>query len=314
MEELVRMAGRRRARVSKRWSASRRERREMLAFHLFTLPWTLGFVCLSLIPLVLGLLTSFTNYDGFNLPTIRFLGARNYVRAFVKYAIINVPIGLTLSLSLALMLNQSIGGQGIFRTLFYIPSVLPLTGSVWLFRILMNQNTGLVNALLSLVIPGTAINWFNEHFFGILWVHSWWHAGGAMVLFLAGLQGIPEELYEAARLDGANRLQMFKHVTIPLLTPVIFFQMIMGILGSLQILNAALLFGRGGNMTGAAGMPRERFTYMVYQYIQVFEFQRFGYGVALAWIFFVIVLVLTGIVLWTARFWVYYEVPQGGQA
>ena len=134
-----------------------------------------------------------------------------------------------------------------------------------------------------------------------------------MVIFLAGLQGIPDSLREAAKLDGANRFQVFRHVTIPLLTPVIFFQLILGVIGSLQILDVAiLLYGRSG-LSGAINMPREKYFYMVYNYSQVFDFQRYGYGVALSWIFFVLVLILTLVIIATSRYWVYYEVAQEGR-
>lgn len=133
-----------------------------------------------------------------------------------------------------------------------------------------------------------------------------------MVIYLAGLQGIPEELREAAQIDGANRFQVFFNVILPLLTPVIFFQAILGIIGSLQVLDAAvLLWGRYGH-TGAISLPGENYMYMVYVYSQIFDSQRYGFGVALSWIFFIIVMILTLLLLASSRFWVYYEVPQEG--
>jgi len=304
----------------------RRELRTNLYFHFFTGPWLLGFLFLSVIPLALGLGLSFTNYDGYNWGAFRFVGLRNYIKAAThrdvifalknnaKYSLVAVPVGLTISFLLAVMLNQPLKARGLFRTLYYIPSVLPVTGAIWAWRLLVNKNTGLFNWFLSVIVPGTAINWVNEHWLGVMYMYNWWHAGGAMVLFLAGLQGIPQELYEAAHLDGANRLQAFWRVTVPLITPVLFFQLIMGMIGSLQIMDVPILLAGSGAMGATAGIGRERYFYMVYLYSQVFEYQRFGYGVALAWMFFLLVLVLTVLVMRSARYWVYYEVGQEAES
>jgi multiple sugar transport system permease protein len=303
---------------------SKRARQEARAFYLFVSPWLLGFLGLSLFPLLLGLATSFTNYDGLNLDSVRFMGARNFTRALdaadfwmalrntFVYALVSVPLGLAFGLFLAVLLNRQIAGRNIFRMLYYLPSILPLAGAVVAWSLIFNPNTGLVNALLSYLWPGTAINWPRDYFFPMLYLYSWWHVGGTMILFLAGLQGIPTDLYEAGRIDGANGRQLFTRITMPLLTPVIFFQLILGIIGSLQILDVAiLLYGRAG-LSGAVQMPRDKYLYMVYNYIQVFDFQRYGYGVALSWIFFLIVLILTLVVLASSRYWVYYEVTQEG--
>ncbi len=254
------------------------------------------------------------------------MGLRNYTRAFdtldfwlalrntAVYALVSVPVGLAFGLLLALMLNQRMAGRSVFRMLYYLPSILPLAGAVVAWSLLFNPNSGLINAVLSYFQPGTAINSPRDYYFSMLYFYSWWHVGGTMVLFLAGLQGIPTDLYEAGRIDGANGWQLFFNITIPLLTPVIFFQLILGIIGSLQILDVAiLLYGRAG-ITGSVQMPQDKYLYMVYNYIQVFDFQRYGYGVALSWIFFVIVLILTLLVLASSRYWVYYEVAQEGDS
>jgi len=293
-------------------------------FHMFTLPWLLGFLGLAVVPLVLGLATSFTDYDGLNLDALKFMGLKNYSRAFsspdfyislknsARYAIIAVPIGLVLSLLLAAMLNQPIKGRDFFRLLYYVPAILPVAGAARAWSLLFGQNSGLVNAFLSVFRPGTAINWANDHFFLMLYLYEWWHVGGGMVLFLAGLQGIPVELYEAGRLDGASSLHLFRYITLPLITPVVFFQLIMGIIWSLQIFDVPILiYGRAG-LSGTVNMPRDKFMYMIYIYSQTFDFQRFGYGVALSWLFFILVLVLTVIIITTSRYWVYYEVAQEG--
>jgi len=304
-----------------------RARHEARDFFLMISPWLLGFIFLSVVPLVLGLAASFTNYNGLNLSTMQFVGFDNYKRALdpenkdfwlslrntFKYMLIAVPVGQVLSLGLAALLNQKIKGRPLFRLMYYIPSVIPLAAAARAWSMMWNKNSGLVNGLLSLIRPGTAINWIGDHFYLILYLYVWWHVGGGMVIYLAGLQGIPEELKEAATIDGANKLQAFRHVTLPLLTPVIFFQTILGIIGALQILDVPILiYGRAG-LSGNITLPQKYYMYMIYVYSQVFDFQRYGYGVALAWIIFIVVLLLTLLLLYTSRLWVYYEVPQEGE-
>jgi multiple sugar transport system permease protein len=299
--------------------------REEVSFHLFTLPWLLGFIFLTATPLVMGLYLSFTNYTGLNWDSMKFVGLANYVKAFTKedliiaarnsfrYSALVVPVGISISLLLAVLLNQPVKGRGIFRTLLYIPSILPITASTWAWRLVGSTYSGLANGLISLFVPGTAINWFHDHYFLILYLFAWWGAGGGMVIFLSGLQGIPTDLYEAAAIDGANKRQVFFRVTLPLMTPVIFFQLITGIIGSLQLLSVPLLLAGSGAMGSSSGLGRERYVYMVYQYLQIFDYQRFGYGVALAWLLFAVVLILTIIVMVTSKYWVYYEVSQEGE-
>lgn len=310
--------------TSKRRFRLSRKQREEVSFHLFTLPWLLGFIFLTATPLIMGLYLSFTNYNGLNWDAMKFIGLANYVKAFTKedlaiaagnsfrYSAIVVPVGISLSLLLAILLNQPVKGRGIFRTLLYIPSILPITAATWAWRLLLGMHGGLVNGLLQLIFPGTAINWLQDHYFLVLYLYAWWGAGGGMVVFLSGLQGIPKDLYEAAAIDGANKTQAFFRVTLPLMTPVLFFQLITGIIGSLQLLSVPLLLAGSGAMGGKAGLGRERYVYMVYQYLQLFDFSRFGYGVALAWLLFAVVLVLTIIVMVTSKYWVYYEVDQEG--
>ena len=325
MQELAKMMAQpKKKRIKERLSG--KAAREARAFYMMTSPWILGFLFLTLIPLLLGLATAFTNYNGLNIDRLKFMGLQNFQRALspenkdfrvslfnsFKYALIVVPIGQALSLGLAALLNQKIKGRSFFRMIFYIPAILPLVGAVRSWNMIWNKNSGLVNALISLIRPGTAINWTYEYFWLVLYFFVWWHAGGGMVIYLAGLQGIPEELKEASLIDGANKLQTIRHVTIPLLTPVIFFQTILGMIGALQVMDVPILiYGRQG-LDGSLAMPRTMHTYMTYIYSQTFDFQRYGLGVALSWIFFVIVLIITLLILWSSKYWVYYEVEQEG--
>jgi multiple sugar transport system permease protein len=320
MMAMVKETGKRRGRMTGR---GRREARD---FYVMIMPWLLGFIFLSLTPLLLGLATSFTNYNGLNLANIKFVGLANYKRAIdpankdfwislkntFLYMIVVVPVGQALAIGLAAVMNQRIKGKYFFRLIYYIPSILPLAAAAQAWSMMWNKNSGLVNALLSLFRPGTAVNWIGDHFILMLLLYVWWQVGGGMVIYLAGLQGIPEELKEAAKIDGANRFQAFRHVTLPLLTPVIFFQSILGIIGALQVLQVPILiYGRAG-LSGNVQIPQKYYMYMIYVYSQTFDFQRYGLGVALSWIFFLIILVLTLVMLYTSRFWVYYEVSQEG--
>lgn len=333
MEELARLAATRKRRPKTRGHLvrSKRARRETTSFLLFIMPWILGFIGLSVFPLALGFITSLSNFDGLNLATVRFVGLDNYARAFTKplaqsslgnsfkYAIIVVPVGLTLSFLLAVMLNRPIKGRDLFRLIYYLPAILPLAGASRAWQLLFGTNVGAINALIRVFRPGTAIDWLLDYPWPVLFLYAWWGAGQGMVIFLSGLQGIPQELYEAARLDGANRLQLLYRVTLPLMTPVIYFQLILNIIAALQVFQGPVLIFSGHNVgdpvwMGRVDMPQHLYTYMIYVFTETFRKSRYGYGVALAWIFFVVVLIVTLIVIKTSRYWVYYEVAQEGEA
>jgi multiple sugar transport system permease protein len=305
-----------------------RARREARWFYLFISPWLLGFVCLSLIPLVIGFLTSLSNYNGYNLSTVRFIGLDNYVRAFndrnalfalgrsVRFTLITVPLNLVISFGIALLMNQRVYARGFMRTLFYLPSIVPIVAVAWIWKLMMDQNFGLVNALISYFVPGTAIRWLSDYPTAVLIMLSVWiGTGGAMIIFLAGLQGVPRELEEAALIDGANVFQMFRAITLPLVTPVVFYQLVLSIIFSLQVLVEPILLG--GTSTGSSigtMPPRPNYLYMVHTYNQIFINQRFGYGSALLWLLFAMILALTLLVFRTSRYWVYYEREQEGAA
>ncbi len=306
-------------------SARRRSRSasRSLAFYAMISPWLIGFLLLGVIPLVVGLLASFTNYDGLNVDAFKWLGMRNYSRVFqdsealyafqrtLLWSALNVPIWLILSFTLALILNQGIRARGFFRTLFYLPSIIPAVGAVWAWRLLLDPNNGLVNAIINIFRPGTAVMWTTDYALqSLTMIAVWQGAGVGMVIFLAGLQGIPRELEEAAFLDGASTLQSFRHITIPLMTPVIFFQLVLAIIGSLQQFALPMLLA-GGRMGSVP--PRAAYFFVVHVMRQIFTFSRFGYGLALLWMLFIVVVVLTIIVFGSSRFWVHYEVEIAGE-
>jgi len=307
-------AGLDRARTRQRMSA--RMRRRTITFYAFIAPWLIGFIFLSIVPLALGFLTSLTNYDGLNLATIKFVGLGNYAHAFedpdVRYSmgrtilwtVLNMPVWMILSFILALILNQDVRGRDFFRTLYYLPHVIPVVATMWVWKIFLDKNYGLLNAILSAIKPGTAIPWLSERaIVGLTAIAAFNGLGWGMIVFLAGLQDIPDELVEAARIDGANSLQAFRHVVMPLMTPVIFYVLIIGLIGSFQQFVFPLLLGSGSAQSLVP--PRDAYLYMLHTYMQLFRYQKFGYGIALLWILFVIIFVLTLVLFRTQRYWVH---------
>ena len=302
-----------------------RNQRRTLTFYLFVSPWLIGFVLLGIFPLLVGLLTSLTNYDGLNLPTVKFVGLGNYARAFedpdvsfslvrtILWGLANLPLWLVLSFLLALILNQDVKGRGFFRTIFYLPSLIPVTAAVTAWRIILERNFGMLNASISHFAPEpVAIGWLSDYSLpGMTSIAIWGGLGAGMVIFLAGLQGIPDELKEAAQIDGANSWQAFRHITLPLMTPVIFFQLVLGLIGSFQQLNLPLLVTKVG-IAASSVPPRPIYLYMIHTYQQIFTSGRYGYGTALLWMLFIGILILTWIVFWSEKYWVYSDASERG--
>jgi multiple sugar transport system permease protein len=309
---------------AKRRGLSRMQRR-MVTFYLFISPWILGFIFLGVIPLVLGFLTSMTNYDGLNFDRLKFIAFANYSRAWgdqemwfsfkqtVIWLVANLPTWLILSFLLALILNQDVKGRGVFRTLYYLPSIVPGAAAILAWKIILDQNSGLLNGLISIWRPGTAIGWLsNFAMVGMTSIAVWSGLGGGMVIFLAGLQGIPDELKEAAKIDGANSTQTFFAITLPLMTPVLFFQLVLGLIGAFSQLNLPLLLTNVG-LAGSGSVPsREIYLYMIHAYQQIFVYRRYGYGTALLWLLCLVVILLTAFVFWSKKYWVYDEETQEG--
>jgi len=307
---------------------STRARKRTISFYLFVAPWLLGFVLLSVAPLCTGFFTSLTNYDGFDPADSKFIGVDNYTRAFsddrlffslgrtLLWAAINTPLWLIVTFCMALVLNQKgIKGRGFLRTLYYVPSIMPVVGVVWIWRIILDNNFGLLNATISIFRPGTALPFITQYALQSLSVIALWTGlGSGMVIFLAGLQNIPEELKEAAQIDGANSLQLFRHVTLPIMTPVIFFQLVLGLISAFQQLVLPMLLAPGQEGSGW-NPPRSSYLYMIHAYRQLFVYQRYGYSTAVLWLLFIVIMALTLLVFRTARYWVFYEVEVevGGQ-
>lgn len=292
---------------------SRVARIEELWGYFFIAPWLLGLLIFTLGPMLISLYWSFTRYE-FPLPA-RWIGMQNYVDAFTKdelfpkalgnttyYVLFAVPLGLALSLALALLLDRKIVGRPIYRTIYYIPSIVPAVVTAFLFGYLFQPQYGLINSILaSFGIEGPG--WFNS----VAWVKPtfvllslWGAGGGTMIIFLAGLQNIPSELYEAAEVDGAGRWRKFWNITIPLLSPTIFFNLITGLIAAFKIFTTAYVATGGGPYYAS-------YFYVLYLFQTFFQYLKMGYASALAWILFIIVMIFTLIQLRLARSWVYYE-------
>jgi multiple sugar transport system permease protein len=280
---------------------------------VFISPWIVGYLCFTLGPMMGSLLLSFCKYD---LANLQFVGAANYERLFTNdplfwkslwntatYTLFAVPLGLTGSLLLAVFLNQKVKGLALYRTLYYIPSLVPAVATALLWNYVFNANFGILNNSLRSVGMSNPPQWLQDPNWAMpafVIMSLWGIGGGRMIIFLAGLQGIPDSYYEAADIDGAGALSKFRHITLPMLTPMIFFNMVLGIVGSFQVFTAAYI------MTGG-GPANATLFYVLYLFRQAFEEFRMGYASAMAWVLFIILLVFTGIQFWQAKKWVFYE-------
>lgn len=286
--------------------------RRNLEGYLFVLPFLLGLALFKIGPMAASLYYSFTDWDLITSPS--FVGAQNYNKLFTNddlfwkslritayYALGRLPLVLVVSLGLALLLNQPIPARSVFRTLFYLPVVTPVVASALLWGLMFNPRYGAINSVLETVgIPGpgwiASTDWVIP---ALITVSVWESAGSMMIIFLAGLQGVPQSLYEASKIDGANALQRFWAVTVPIITPVIFFNLVIGIIGSFQVFATVFVMTAGGPANASL-------VYMLYLYKNAFQFLNMGYASALAWVLFVILATIT-LVLFKSSKWVHYE-------
>ena len=301
-----------------------------LTGYLFAGPWLVGFFLLVAFPMIASLLLSFTEWNGISLSQIHWVGLENYTDALrwdekgddlvytalwntLVFSFVSVPLGLTVALLLAVLLNQPLKGIALFRTVFYMPHVIGGIATIMMWLFVFNPDAGLLNAVIrpfydllisvGLLAEGTAPPaWIYDSAWSkpSLIIMAVWGVGGAMLIFLAGLQNVPDQLYEAADIDGAGRFGKFRHVTVPQLTPTIFFNLVMGIIGSFQVFNEAYVMTEGGP-------DNSTLFFVLYLYRQAFEQFNLGYASALAWILFVIILAFTMVIIRSSRAWVYYE-------
>jgi multiple sugar transport system permease protein len=314
----MKRSGRARARIRKFLS------REGTAFYGFISLWLLGFVLLQVFPMLSALVISFTNFNGMDLPSTVFTGFSNYLEAFTSpdsrytmgvtliYTLLAVPLSMAVALGLALLLNRKIPGRGVYRTAFYLPTMIPIGATALIFKAILDANSGFLNLAISLFRPGTVINWLSNYGLYCLVTLAIWGCGTTMVVFLAGLQGIPEELLEAAAIDGAGKWPIFTHIIWPLLSPITYFQLMLGIINSLQMFVQSNVMSTTTDATSFWNPIHSMYTYPAFAMNQMMAMLRFGYGVALIWILFVIVLIIALIVRKTSNYWVYYAVDQEG--
>ncbi len=286
-------------------------RREAIYGYLFVAPAVLGFLLWIAGPMLFSAWVSLTQWDMFSAP--RFVGLANY-QAMLQdplfwqslgvtfyFTLVSVPLFQVVAFATALLMNVNVRGIALFRTIYYLPSIVPLVANSMLWAWIFNSDFGLLNAALRAVgLP--KVLWLQDPTWAMpaLITMSLWSLGGAMLIYLAGLQGVPQALYEAAELDGANYWHRLRHVTIPMLSPVIFFNLLMGLIGALQT------FTQGYIITGG-GPQNATLFYALYLYRRAFTDFRMGYASALAWVLFAIVLVLSIFVFRYLGPQVYYE-------
>jgi multiple sugar transport system permease protein len=288
--------------------------RQATGFALIT-PWIVGFLIFTAYPLIYSLYLSFTEYSLFGEP--RWVGLDNYIRLFTQsvefwpsvrltllYAALTLPIGVTGALLMAILLNNKIKGIGIYRTIYYLPAILPEVAVALLWRWMFNSESGLLNYVLKPLFSLFGVdkpNWFGDPDYvlpAFIIMSVWGIFGTNTVIFLAGLQGIPKNLYEAAEIDGAGPIRKFWHITIPQLSPIIFLQVIMGMISALQIFTVAMFV----RPTSAAGKFMNQ---LVYE--KGFTQLHMGEASAIAWVLFILILILTLLVFRSSPAWVHYE-------
>lgn len=292
--------------------ARSRGRRSKIAY-LFLLPWMAGVLLITLVPMVTSLYLSFTDYRLGDSP--RFTGLENYRRMFgdadflaaagvtAKYVFISVPLQLAFALAIAVLLNQGVRGLSLYRSVYYLPSLLGGSVAVAVLWRQLFSSTGLVPELAGKL--GIQMgSWISEpaHALDTLIILHVWTFGSPMIIFLAGLRQIPEELIEAAKVDGASAWRRFTSVVLPLLSPVVFFNLILQLIGSFQAFTQAYIIS-----AGTGGPSNSTLFYTLYLFVTGFKNFEMGYASALAWILFVVIGMLTAVNFVAARYWVHYE-------
>ena len=288
-------------------------RQEAIAFYLFASPWIIGLIVLQIGPIIASAYLSLTDYAVIVAP--KFVGLANFqamlfnddlvwqaMKVTLLYSIGAIPLGVIVSFVLALLLNLPIRGVSVYRTVYYLPSVISGVPVALLFLWILNPDFGVVNNLLRSIGVHNPPQWL----FSETWVIpafillSLWSVGGGMIVYLAGLQSIPQHLYEAAELDGAGWWSKCWHVTIPMVSPVIFFTLVISVIGAFQTFTSAYVMTQGGPANASL-------FYVLYLYNNAFKFFKMGYASALAWLLFAVILVFTLLIIRSSSAWVYYE-------
>ena len=291
------------------------ERRNLKWGLLFISPWLFGFIFLGVFPILYTFYLSLTRYSGIRAPIL--IGIANYERMiadplFLKaayntlyYTFLAVPIGVVVAMVLALAMNRKVREVSVYRAIYYLPSILPLFVISFIFVVLLNPGYGLVNWVLSaLGLPSP--NWLGDPAYTklSLVLIAQLGAGQFALVFLAGLRGVPVDLYESADIDGAGGWQKFRNITLPMMTPIILYDLIIGLSFGLQVFTSAYILTGGGRT--AAGADNSLLTYVFYLYKQAFQFGQMGYAAALSVVMFIVSLILAAAVFRWARSWVFY--------
>lgn len=280
--------------------------------YVYILPWLIGLIVLQLYPFIASLYYSFTDYNAFG--NMRFIGLNNYIKLFtkdtefykslavtLKYTLLTVPGKIILSLAVAVMLNKARKGIGIMRTIYYLPSLFGGSIAVAILWKLLFMDNGLFSSLVGIFGFGP-ISWLGDPDIALYTLSSLeiWQFGSSMVMFLAALKQVPKSLYEAASIDGANKIRSFFKITFPQITPIIFFTIVMQTINALQNFTSAFVITKGGPVKS---------TYMLglKLYYDGFSYHKMGYASASSWIIFLLILVITLILFGTQKFWVFYE-------
>jgi multiple sugar transport system permease protein len=284
--------------------------------YVFIAPWLIGFVAFTALPMIATLAFTFTNVNLTQSEPLRFVGLKNYetllhdqtawdaLGVTLRFAALALPVGVVLPFLVAMLLHsRHLRGSGVFRVLFFLPYVVPFVAGVFIWNGMLNPDTGWVNLALEAIGVNNPPAWLEDP----TWVSSGlvimgvWGIGAGVIVYLAGLRGIPTDLYEAARIDGANAWQSLRHITIPMMTPVIFYTIVLGVVDVLQYFLVPLVLKNGTGEPGGSTL-----FYNLYLYKNFFTFQNMSYGATLAWMLFAISLAITLILFGTAKRWVYY--------
>jgi len=291
-------------------------KREAMWGYAFISPWLVGFLLLTLGPMVATVVFTFTNINLIQDEPIRFVGLENYQHLLndsrtwnalgvtLRFAAIALPIGLILPFALALMLNaRSLRGSRYFQALFFMPYVIPFVAAIFAWQGMLNPDAGWINGTLNFLFGVDGPNWLNDPawIYPALVMIGLWGIGSAIIINIAGLQNVPTELYDAARVDGAGYWGQLRHVTLPLLSPVIFYSVTLGVVGVMQYFLVPLVINQGSGRPGDT-----TFFFNIYLYKTFFTFQDMSFGSTLAVLLFVVILAVTLLLFWSAKYWVYY--------
>ncbi len=283
---------------------------------IFLSPWIFGFFVFTVFPMIASLVFSLTNYNPLHVDQMQFIGLTNYTRMFsdatliksvgvtLKFTLISVPLGLAFPLLLALLVNsKNLYGKSMFRTLFYMPYMIPVVVGVMVWGGILNTESGWLNVFLKDVFGIIGPAWFQDENWVVpaLVIMGFWGVGNTMLIMLSGLQNVPTELYEAATMDGANGTRKFLNITLPMISPIIFYNLTLALIGSFQYFTQAYIISNGRGDPNNATM-----FYNLFLYRNAFVFLEMGYGSALAWAMFIVVLLITIVLFRTSRSWVYY--------